>query len=163
MRCTTKAGQLPNDWFPLRRVLIALVLALLLTAGCDSGSERAETESAPSSEERIVRAWITALNEGDYDRAARYFAKGAIVDQGRPITLPNAAAARFFNRSLPCRAELVGVEDEPGPKALAAFTLSDGPGGPCEGRVQVRVTVKNGLFTEWRQLPEEAQPSGPVV
>ena len=151
----------------MRQVLILLVLASLLAAGCDSGSERAETKpasgSAPSSEERIVRAWITALNEGDYDRAARYFAKGAIVDQGRPITLPNAAAARFFNRSLPCRAELVGVEDEPGPKALAAFTLSDGPGGPCEGRVQVRVTVKDGLFTEWRQLPEEAQPSGPVV
>ena len=147
----------------VRQVLISLVLASLLAAGCDSGSERAETESAPSSEERIVRAWITALNEGDYDRAARYFAKGAIVDQGRPIRLPNAAAARFFNRSLPCRAELVGVEDEPGPKALAAFTLSDGPGGPCEGRARVRVTVKDGLFTEWRQLPEEAQPSGPVV
>jgi hypothetical protein len=151
----------------VRQVLISLVLASLLAAGCDSDSERAETKPAParapSSEERIVRAWITALNEGDYDRAARYFAKGAIVDQGHPIRLPNAAAARFFNRSLPCRAELVGVEDEPGPKALAAFTLSDGPGGPCEGRARVRVTVKDGLFTEWRQLPEEAQPSGPVV
>ena len=146
-------------------VLIALVLASVLAAGCDSDSERAEREPAPapSSEERIVRAWITALNEGDYDRAARYFAKGAIVDQGQPIRLPNAAAALLFNRSLPCRAELVGVKDEPGPKALAAFTLSDGPGGPCEGRARVRVTVKDGLFTEWRQLPEEAQPSGPVV
>ncbi len=151
----------------MRRLAAALALTLLFAAGCDSGSERAETEPAsapaPSSEERIVRAWITALNEGDYDRAARYFAKGAIVDQGRPIRLPNAAAARFFNRSLPCRGELVGVKDEPGPKALAAFTLSDGPGGPCDGRVRVRVTVKDGLFTEWRQLPEEAQPSGPVV
>ena len=151
----------------MRRLAAALALALLFAAGCDSDSERAETEPpsapAPSSEERITRAWITALNEGDYDRAARYFAKGAIVDQGRPIRLPNAAAARFFNRSLPCRAELVGVKDEPGPKALATFTLSDGPGGPCEGRARVRVTVKDGLFTEWRQLPEEAQPSGPVV
>ena len=110
-----------------------------------------------------MRAWITALNEGDYDRAARYFAKGAIVDQGRPIKLPNAAAARFFNRSLPCRAELVDVDDEPGPRALASFTLSEGPGGPCEGRARVRVTVKDGLFTEWRQLPEGAEPSGPVV
>jgi hypothetical protein len=151
----------------VRRLAAALALVLLFATGCDSDSERVESKPAPapapSSEERIVRAWITALNEGDYDRAARYFAKGAIVDQGRPIRLPNAAAARFFNRSLPCRAELVGVEDEPGPKALAAFTLSDGPGGPCEGRARVRVTVKDGLFTEWRQLPEEAQPSGPVV
>ncbi len=149
----------------MRFASIALVLASLLAAGCDSDSEEAETQpaSTPSTEERIVRAWITALNEGDYDRAARYFAKGAIVDQGRPIKLPNAAAARFFNRSLPCRAELVDVDDEPGPRALASFTLSEGPGGPCEGRARVRVTVKDGLFTEWRQLPEGAEPSGPVV
>ena len=149
----------------MRFVLIALVLGSLLAAGCDSDSEEAETRpaSSPSTEERIVRAWITALNEGDYDRAARYFAKGAIVDQGRPIKLPNAAAARFFNRSLPCRAELVDVKDEPGPRALASFTLSEGPGGPCEGRARVRVTVKDGLFTVWRQLPEGAEPSGPVV
>lgn len=149
----------------MRYASIALVLASLLAAGCDSDSEEAETQpaSAPSTEERIVRAWITALNEGDYDRAARYFAKGAIVDQGRPIKLPNAAAARFFNRSLPCRAELVDVDDEPGPRALASFTLSEGPGGPCEGRARVRVTVEDGLFTEWRQLPERAEPSGPVV
>jgi hypothetical protein len=130
----------------VRYASIALVLASLLAAGCDSDSDEAETQpaSAPSTEERIVRAWITALNEGDYDRAARYFAKGAIVDQGRPIKLPNAAAARFFNRSLPCRAELVDVDDEPGPRALASFTLSEGPGGPCEGRARVRVTVKDG-------------------
>ena len=149
----------------MRCASIALVLASLLVAGCDSDSEQAETQpaSTPSTEERIVRAWITALNEGDYDRAARYFAKGAIVDQGRPIKLPNAAAARFFNRSLPCRAELVDVDDEPGPRALASFTLSEGPGGPCEGRARVRVTVKDGLFTEWRQLPEGPEPSGPVV
>ena len=149
----------------MRYASIALVFASLLVAGCDSDSEEAETQpaSTPSTEERIVRAWITALNEGDYDRAARYFAKGAIVDQGRPIKLPNAAAARFFNRSLPCRAELVDVDDEPGPRALASFTLSEGPGGPCEGRARVRVTVKDGLFTEWRQLPEGGEPSGPVV
>jgi hypothetical protein len=149
----------------VRPVLIALVLCSLLVASCDSDSEDAETQpaSTPSTEERIVRAWITALNEGDYDRAARYFAKGAIVDQGRPIKLPNAAAARFFNRSLPCRAELVDVKDEPGPRALASFALSEGPGGPCKGRARVRVTVKDGLFTVWRQLPEGPEPSGPVV
>ena len=29
--------------------------------------------------------------------------------------------ARLFNASLPCRARLVGVEDEPGAKALASL------------------------------------------
>jgi hypothetical protein len=155
----------------VRYLVLALVSVSLFAAGCDS-DEPAQQESeepaqearpAPTAEARIVRAWITALNELDYERAARYFAKGAIVDQGRPIRLPNAAAARLFNSSLPCRAELTDVEDEPGPKALASFTLSEGPGGPCEGTTQVRVTVKNGLFTEWRQLPQGPEPSGPVV
>lgn len=151
----------------MRLVVLALVSVSLLAAGCNSdepADEPAqEPRPAPTAEARVVRAWITALNEGDVPRAARYFAKGAIVDQGRPIRLPNSAAARFFNSSLPCRAELTGVENEPGPKALASFTLSEGPGGPCEGRVQVRVTVKDGLFTEWRQLPQGPGPSGPVV
>ena len=151
----------------MRFAVLALVLVSLLAAGCNSEEpateEAEEPGAAPTAEARIVRAWITAVNEGDYQRAARYFARGAIVDQGRPIKLPNAAAARFFNSSLPCRAELIDVEDEPGPKALASFTLSEGPGGPCEGRAQVRVTVKDGLFTEWRQLPQSAEPSGPVV
>ena len=143
--------------------LTVLMLVALLGAGCDSEEEATPALSPATAEERVVREWITALNKGDYQEAARYFAKGAIVDQGRPIKLPNAAAARFFNASLPCRAELVGVEDEPGPRALASFTLSEGPGGPCEGRARVRVTVKDGVFTEWRQLPEGPGPSGPVV
>jgi hypothetical protein len=148
----------------VRSLVVALVLAPALLAACSSQDEpdRPDDPSpAPAfAEERVVREWITALNGGDVNKAARYFAKGAIVDQGRPIKLPNAAAARYFNASLPCRADLVEVEDEPGPNALASFTLRAGPGGPCEGTAQVRVTVKDGRFTEWRQLPE---PSGPVV
>ncbi|HYN49520.1 MAG TPA: hypothetical protein VES62_01235 [Thermoleophilaceae bacterium] len=147
----------------MRPFLAALMLVMLLGVGCDSEEEATPAPSPATAEERVVREWITALNKGDYKEAARYFAKGAIVDQGRPIKLPNAAAARFFNASLPCRAELVDVEDEPGPRALASFTLSEGPGGPCEGRARVRVTIKDGLFTEWRQLPQGPEPSGPVV
>lgn len=147
----------------MRSSLAALLLMTLLGVGCNSEEEPTPVSSPASAEERVVREWITALNRGDYEAAARYFAKGAIVDQGRPIKLPNAAAARFFNASLPCRAQLVGVEDEPGPRALASFTLSEGPGGPCEGRARVRVTIKGGLFTEWRQLPQGPEPSGPVV
>ena len=110
-----------------------------------------------------MREWIGALNRGDYKEAASYFAKNAIIDQGRPFRLGDAAAARSFNASLPCRARLTEVEDEPGPKALASFILSTGPGGPCDGRVQVRVTIHDGRFTEWRQLPEAPEPEGPVV
>jgi hypothetical protein len=143
----------------VRPVIAAPALALALMAGCDSG--KATEEPSPAAEEkRVVRQWITALNEGDYRQAARYFAKGAIVDQGQPIKLPDAAAARLFNASLPCRATLTKVKDEPGPKSLASFALRAGPGGPCDGTVMVRVTIEDGRFTEWRQLPGS---TGPVV
>jgi hypothetical protein len=146
----------------VRAAIVVLVLALALVAGCDSEEAPSEPSRA-AIEKRVVRQWISALNKGDYKQAARYFAKGAIVDQGQPIKLPDAAAARIFNASLPCRATLTRVEDEPGPKALASFALRAGPGGPCDGAVQVRVTIEDGRFTEWRQLPEAPEPTGPLV
>jgi hypothetical protein len=148
----------------VRRLPALVVSASLAVAGCDlDGQETNPRPSPGAGERRVVREWIGALNRGDYQAAASYFAEGAIVDQGRPFKLRDAAAARLFNASLPCRARLIEVEDERGPKALASFILSAGPGGPCDGRVQVRVTVHGGRFTEWRQLPEAPEPDGPVV
>jgi hypothetical protein len=43
---------------------------------------------------------------------------------------------------------------------LATFRLRRGPGGRCRGLTRVRYTIRNGKFTEWRQLPE---PEGPEV
>jgi hypothetical protein len=156
-----------------RRPLAVGLLAIAAFAGCDSSSDEAErtspdeaartSPSPPPSreqaalEERAVRGWVTAVARRDYDEAALYFAPGAIVDQGRPIRLPNAEAARAFNASLPCAADLVDFEDEPGPKALASFRLRAGPGGPCAGVVEVRFTIRNGRFRVWRQLPPEGQ------
>ena len=160
----------------MRLVACVLAAALLLGAGCDSEDEAegpnsskpdSSSERTPSKtaagEEQVVRGWIEALNARDIEEAAGYFAKGAIVDQGRPFKLRDAAAAKVFNATLPCSAELVEVEDEPGPDALASFTLGAGPGGPCEGTAQVRVTVKDGRFTEWRQLAQAPGPEGPVI
>jgi hypothetical protein len=140
-------------------------LVLVAAAGCDSSSEQPERLSPPKQrgaayEERVIRGWLLALEREDYDGAAYYFAPGAIVDQGNPISLPDAAAARHFNASLPCRADLVDVDDERGPKALASFRLREGPGGPCTGIVKVRFTIRKGKFTEWRQLPPEPEAQG---
>ena len=144
---------------------IAIVALVLLAAGC----EKDEPEVAPlpppvqqgaEYEKRVIRGWLLALGRDDYVGAGDYFAVGAIIDQGDPFRLPSRAAARIFNASLPCRADLAGVDDEPGPKSLASFRLREGPGGPCSGIVKVRFTIREGKFTEWRQLPE---PTGPVV
>jgi len=103
-----------------------------------------------------------SVQHGDFGRAASFFAPGAIIDQGRPYRLRNRAAARLFNATLPCHADLIALRDE-GAKVLATFRLAPGPGGACRGRVQVRYTIVNGKFTEWRQLDTEPAPDGPVV
>ena len=138
------------------------MLALVAPAGCDSDSPPAEREQAGSRfsyEERVIRGWLLALERQDYDGAAYYFAPGALIDQGDPYRLKNQSAARTFNAGLPCRADLAGVKDE-GRTVLASFRLRRGPGGPCRGIVQVRFTIREGKFREWRQLPEEPPPAG---
>jgi hypothetical protein len=147
------------------RQAACLLAAVALIGGC-SGDDDEEASPLPppqqrgaAYEERVIRGWLLALERDDFDGAAYYFARGALIDQGEPYRLQSRSAARTFNASLPCRADLAGVEDEPGPKALASFSLRRGPGGPCSGIVKVRFTIKEGKFTEWRQFPEEPEPS----
>ena len=149
----------------MRRLALA-AMALALLAGCDSSSDDPAPqprEGLRSPEGVMIRDWLMAVAHGDFGQAATFFAPGAIIDQGHPFRLPNAAAARTFNAGLPCHAELVGLEDE-GAKVLATFRLTPGPGGPCRGRVQVRYTIVDGKFKEWRQLGTGNEPpEGPVV
>jgi hypothetical protein len=155
-----------------RSPLVVALLVVAAAAGCDSSDDEPERPAPDRAarEERAIREWVTAVAQREYDKAALYFAPGAIVDQGRPIRLPDAAAARAFNASLPCAADLVRFDDEPGPRALASFRLRAGPGGPCEGVVEVRFTFEGGRFAVWRQLPppgeeppEPGAPDEPVV
>lgn len=151
----------------MRRLALAAV-ALALLAGCDSSSDEPAPQPQPregvrSPEGVMIRDWLMAVAHGDFGQAATFFAPGAIIDQGHPFRLPNAAAARIFNAGLPCHAELIGLEDE-GARVLATFRLTPGPGGPCRGRVQVRYTIVDGKFEEWRQLGTGNEPPpGPVV
>jgi hypothetical protein len=150
----------------MRRLVFALA-GLVLLAGCGGGDDDPDAAPLPPPkqrgaeyEERVIRGWLLALQRDDYDGAAHFFARGALIDQGEPYRLRGLSAARIFNASLPCRADLAGVQDEPGPRSLASFRLREGPGGPCSGIVKVRFTIRKGKFTEWRQLPEE--PEDPV-
>jgi hypothetical protein len=136
--------------------LAALVLVLIAPVGCDSASSKAKPDPKPDPlhtyEGRVIRGWLLALERQDYEQAAYYFAPGAIIDQGHPFRLKTAGDARNFNASLPCRAELIALKDE-GRRVLATFRLHEGPGGGCSGLVKVRYTIREGKFTEWRQLP----------
>lgn len=149
----------------MRRAAAALLVLAALAAGCGGGGDEPQ-DGLHSRDGLMIRDWLMAVEHNDFGRAASFFAPGAIVDQGRPIRLPNAAAARFFNETLPCHADLIALHEEAGPKVLATFRLRAGPGGPCRGEVKVRYTIEDGKFTEWRQLPvREPDPAatGPAV
>ena len=140
----------------------AALAAIAVLAGCGGSDEKRERPRPSISDRELIASWIKALNARDYDRAAGFFARDAIVDQGREARLPDRASARAFNRSLPCKGELTEVEDE-GRTTLGTFDLTEGSGGPganCDGSARVRFTIKAGRFTEWRQLPEAPSPPG---
>ena len=151
-------------------LLTVLAVALAALAGCDLWSSNEADSSRPAAtrerpalsyEARVIRGWLLALDRMDYDEAAYYFAPGAIIDQGHPYRLRSESAARAFNASLPCRADLIDLKHERR-TVLASFRLRRGPGGECSGIVKVRYTIRKSKFTEWRQLPSEEQP-GDVI
>ena len=128
----------------MRRMALAALALALLAAGCDDSQQPRPAAQAPAAREGLrsaegvmIRDWLMSVQHGDFGRAATFFAPGAIIDQGRPYRLRNRAAARVFNATLPCHADLIALRDE-GAKVLATFRLTPGPGGPCRGRVQVR-------------------------
>jgi hypothetical protein len=130
------------------------VVALLLLAGCNSDAP-AKPDPLHTYNGRVIRGWLLSLDREDYTQAAYYFAPNALIDQGHPYRLKSASDAVQFNASLPCRAELVHMEGGGhSPHVLATFRLRRGPGGSCSGHVRVRYTIRNGKFTEWRQLPD---------
>jgi hypothetical protein len=144
----------------MRPLVVGVVLLAL--AGCNSSSVEKKPDALHTYNGRVIRGWLLSLEREDYTQAASYFAPNALIDQGRPYRLRTQSDAFTFNASLPCRAELVGMEG--GGHAhhvLATFKLRKGPGGPCSGLVKVRYTIEKGKFTEWRQLPES--PGGPVT
>lgn len=127
----------------------------------DPGAGGAPPLGAGARDSEVIRGWITALNDGRFDRAARFFARGAVVQQLIEERLETREEAIEFNRSLPCRADLTDVKDE-GETALAAFRLRPGRGGRCPegGIARVRFRIVDGRFREWRQLAEPAAPQG---
>lgn len=143
---------------PARPIAVCAVLAAL--SGCDSGP--GEENGTKSDEGRIIRDWLLALDNGDYGHAADFFAPRALVDQGVPHRLRDHSAAQLFNSGLPCRADLIEVDDE-GSRVLATFRLRSGPGGPCEGLVKVRFAFRKGRFSEFRQLERQEAPPGDTI
>jgi hypothetical protein len=156
----------------MRRAAPAL-LAVLALQGCLGlgGSERHERPGprppspSPSGlvprNAAVVQDWIRSLNAGEYERAARYFAPNAVIEQHTRRVLRTHRDAVNFLRDLPCAASLTGLVDE-GRTELATFSLS-GPSGTCGERARVRFTIERGRFTKWHQLPQAGGPTRQAI
>lgn len=169
---------------PLGAFLVSLAL-ILGAGGCSLGGDDEGDKSAGNGgaatatgpempggkvkpgeppEAAAIRGWSDALNARKFDRAAAYFARDAVVEQGQAIRLPDRSAAVAFNKSLPCRAVVTDVKDE-GRTVVAAFRLrpGSGPKRACNSNARVRFKFSGNKFTEWRQLVDPDAAPGQSV
>jgi hypothetical protein len=115
---------------------------------------------ASASDEQVIRLWADTLRHGDIAGAAAMFALPTItqIQPGEPfLALRTRAAARAFNRSLPCGAVLLRTEREKG-LTVGVFRLSTRPGATCDGTGAIARTgfvIEDGRITHWIRLPNE--------
>jgi hypothetical protein len=109
---------------------------------------------------RIVRAWADTLRRGDVRGAADYFALPSTVANGTaPLRLETRAQARFFNRTLPCGAKLIGTEPASHGFFIATFRLTERPGrGECGSgtgaTARTAFRVRGEHITDWLRIQD---------
>jgi hypothetical protein len=130
----------------------------------------AEPESSPPdpADVRVVREWADTLRAGHVRAAARYFALPSLVSNGTPpIKLETRAEAEFFNRTLPCGAELIDTEPAPHDFFIATFRLTERPGeGECGSgtgeTARTAFRVRDEHITDWLRVRDiESAPATP--
>lgn len=147
-----------------RLALAGVICSMLALGGCGGcgGRSHTATSSAPSgpalAEEAVVRLWTKAMYDGRYERAARFFAPRAIVQQGYTRVLRDHADALVFVRGLRCRPSVATIRHESEGVLLVKFDLGPGPRGGCSsgGSARVRFGIHRGLIEGWRQLPDRS-------
>jgi hypothetical protein len=154
----------------MRRAAPAMLAVLSLAAGCGGSGNPPQPSPPPApaqslSGASVIRGWTEAMYKGDYERAARFFATDAIVQQVTTIVLRTHEDAVAFGRSLPCRAKVTGIVPQPKGVLLASFKLFPGVSGTCAGggNARVRFFIRHGRIETWRQLPDAPQPPGQSI
>ena len=117
---------------------------------------------------RVVRAWADTLRRGDVRGAARYFALPSVVANGTaPIKLDSRADVRFFNRTLPCGAKVIGSETAANGFFIVTFRLTERPGrGSCGSgtgqTARAAFRVRDELITDWLRVQDvDSAPATP--
>jgi hypothetical protein len=126
-----------------------------------------ERKPAAANDVAVIRGWANALRSGRVERAASYFALPSLVSNGTsPIKLTSRDDARFFNRTLPCGAKLLQVEDS-GAYLVARFRLTERPGpGRCAagtgGEASTAFLIRDRRIVQWRRVVEPAPGGAPA-
>jgi limonene-1,2-epoxide hydrolase len=128
------------------------LFALVLVAGCGSGSPSAES---------VVRAWSQALNVDDNNTAASLFAPDArVVQSGQVIVLRTRQDALAWNSALPCSGRILSIKSR-GQTATATFLLGNRPHSRCDGpgeHATAIFRVVRGKIVLWHQTGPGAAP-----
>ena len=116
-----------------------------------------ERKPAAERDVAVIRGWADALRHGRLERAVRYFAIPSVVSNGTsPIKLTSRDDVRFFNRTLPCGAKVLRVEDT-GAYLVARFRLTERPGpGRCGagvgGEASTAFLIRHRHIVQWRRV-----------
>lgn len=151
-----------------RAALAAIALSAAL-AGCggSGGTDQTITGSvgqaadvpggADPADVKVIEDWIGALDRGDIDAAAGYFAIPSVAENGVLINIRSLADAKLFNAGLPCGAHVIKAVSV-GKFTTATFRLSErrGPGAGCGlgagGKAQTSFVIRDGKIAEWRRV-----------
>ena len=126
-----------------------------------------ERKPAAAEDVAVIRGWADALRQGRMERAVRYFALPSFVSNGTsPIKLTSREDVRFFNRTLPCGAKVLAVEDT-GAYLVARFRLTERPGpGTCGSGVgdeaSTAFLIRRHHIVQWRRVIEPASGETPA-
>jgi hypothetical protein len=183
-----------------RVLVIALLgLSLAIVAGCGTSSRpravrphhRAAVAPRPSPQPtltipdppptgvaasptaiRVIKAWSTALREGDLASAASYFSLPSVFVNGvgsngemQGVTIHSHNEAEEVNRSLPCGATFISA-DQRGRYTNALFRLGGraGPGGTnCGGETTTARTnfvIRDGKILDWIRALDDPGDNG---
>jgi hypothetical protein len=105
----------------------------------------------------VIQAWVGALDRGNVDAAASYFALPSVAENG-PLLLhiTTHSQARAFNATLPCGAHVIRASTA-GRFTTATFRLDERPGpgscGPGSGSVaKTAFVIRSGKIVQWRRV-----------
>lgn len=112
---------------------------------------------------RVITKWLGALSGGQIQRAARFFAVPAKVQNGtRVLTLRSPADRIVFNDAFPCGARATRMRRAARGFTIVDFVLTERVGGDCMGgaggRARSAIRVVRGHIAEWYRLDSAAAP-----